>query len=313
MIVSLTTYPKRMDYFKKSIQSILNQTIFDKVDHFYINIDDNLTQDEYNQYDEFKNLNDKIIIQKCDHKWRAANKLLPTYKIHHDDVIVCFDDDKNYPLDCLENLYNEWIENKDCIICYEINPAIIENGKLKYLNAVDVKLKQKEYGKYLSNGCLFCPNCLTDLVYDYDTYFNITNGANDEVWFWIVSTLNNVKVIGLDRTFSWEMDENVCYEKASNDLTNINCKPEIIQKYNDKFDELYHDQISKILSENYVEFNCNHSNILAICGQMNWIYTLYRNFNIMFVCDKTIGKSWLNYLISNLNKYKWNNVKIKIA
>jgi hypothetical protein len=88
--------------------------------------------------------------------------LIPTYEKHHDDVIICFDDDKNYPVDCLRQLLEAYDRHPNCIIAQEINPSIVDsNSRLIYLNAIDVKLEQEAFGKYLSNACLFSPNCFS--------------------------------------------------------------------------------------------------------------------------------------------------------
>ena len=155
-------------------------------------------------YDEFKALEPRIEVKLCDYKSRSANKLIWTYKDNPDSVIVCFDDDKDYPVECLEQLCSVWKKNQDCIIAQEINPAVFfKQDFIGYLNGMDIKLMQKEWGKYLSNACLFPPNCFSDELYDYDTFYYITQGNNDELWFWIMSTLNGVQSIGLNNTYSY--------------------------------------------------------------------------------------------------------------
>lgn len=311
LIISLTTYPKRYDYLLKCLDSIFSQSFFDKVSKFYINIDDNLTEEDYQRYNELKKLNDKIEIQICPAKWKSANKLVWTYKKHHDDVIVCFDDDKNYHFNILENLYNEWLKHKDCIIAYEINPAVYINDKLIYLNTVDLKLHQKEYGKYLSNACLFCPNCFSDLLFDYDIFYEISKAQHDELWFWLVSTLNGTKTVGLDWTYSFCLDDHVCFEESENDLTNINCKKSEIDGYNSRIDARFHSELKKIMDENPVEFFVDHSNVVAFLGNMQWLNSLYSGFRLVFHFDKYLEKSWAVSVISALKKYKWREVGLE--
>lgn len=149
----------------------------------------------------------RVEVKLRDGRWRSANKLVWTYKDGPDAVIVCFDDDKAYPDECLEQLLEAWRRDPDCIIAQEVNPAaVVSEGRIEYLNAVDVKLGQKEFGKYLSNACLFPPRCFSEDLYDYDSFRYVTNGMHDELWFWIASTLNGTRCVGLDYTFSYEAD-----------------------------------------------------------------------------------------------------------
>jgi len=67
------------------------------VDVFYINIDDNLSDKDYETYNSIMKMDKKIKIKVCPAKWKSCNKLVWVYKEHQDDVIVCFDDDKCYP------------------------------------------------------------------------------------------------------------------------------------------------------------------------------------------------------------------------
>jgi len=61
-----------------------------------------LSEADYAKYNSLCQLDNKIKIKICDAKWKSANKLIWVYKDHPNDVIVCFDDDKNYPSECLE-------------------------------------------------------------------------------------------------------------------------------------------------------------------------------------------------------------------
>jgi len=157
-------------------------------------------------------------------------------------------------------------------------------------------LKQIEFGKYLSNGCLFCPNAFSEILYDYELMMYTTNGKHDELWFWIVSTLNKVQCIGLDYTYSWCLDEDVCLDKTDSDLTNINCDPKTIAGYNARINEKLNAELTKVVLEKPVKFFVTHNNILAILGNLTHIYSIYRNFPIEVICDKTIVKSWQTIL-----------------
>ena len=112
-IVSMTTIPSRKGRLKDLINIILKQSRqgFEK---FCINIDDNLSKEDYEFYDILKEMDNRIEINICDHKWRSCNKLLPTLKKYPNDIIITVDDDVAYPKDCIMQLVIEHVKHPDC-------------------------------------------------------------------------------------------------------------------------------------------------------------------------------------------------------
>ena len=310
LIVSLTTYPARYFYLKKTFSSILGQTMISDVDSIVINIDDNLQKSQIALYDEFKALDPRVVVKVCDSKWKSANKLVWVYKDNPDSVIVCFDDDKIYPLECLSQLCKAWLENPDCIIAQEINPSIVRNGRIEYLNAIDVKLRQKEFGKYLSNACLFPPNCFSSELYDYDAFKYITNGMHDELWFWIVSTLNKTRCIGLDYTFSYGLD-GITFDYDNSALTHVNANPQTIQGYNDRLNEKFGKQLLDVVNNMSIEFYVNRNNVLALCGNIQSINYLYNGFNVKFIVAQDLAPSWVGFISKAVKSVSWNSISIE--
>ena len=208
----MTTIPSRKERLEENISSILNQTAF--FDTLVINIDDNLSNEDYEWYYDFAKTSDKIMINRANAMWRSCNKLLPTLLLFPDDVIITVDDDVYYPADCFKYLLEQHSKTPNYIVSHEVNPIIIENNFITYLNGFDVKVNQYQWGKYLSNCCLFPPHVFdnTDLM-DYNKMMTCTNGTHDELWFWVNSTLNNVKCVGLNyiRTFAYDVKRGLCF------------------------------------------------------------------------------------------------------
>ena len=309
LIISLTTYPARFEYLKRAFLGILEQTLIASVDSIVINLDDNLQPEQIDAYNEFKVLDPRIEVKVRDYKWKSANKLVWTYKDNPDAVIVCFDDDKVYPTECLAQLVDAWEKNPDCIIAQEINPSIVYNGRLEYVNVMDVKLGQKEFGKYLSNACLFPPRCFSEQLYDYDSFKYITNGMHDELWFWIVSTLNGTRCIGLNYTFSYEAD-GITFKYDNSALTHVNADPGIICGYNNRLNEKFGKELFDVVQHQFVDFYVCRENIIAICGNMSWINQLYNGFKVRFVISKDLARSWTGFLSGNIRKFQWNCIAV---
>ena len=309
IIISLATYKKRFQKLQIVLPYIINQTI--EYDNIIINVQDDLTDEEFSNFKEFEKLNNKIIVKKREAKWRSFNKYLHTYFEYPDAVIIVCDDDIKYENNYFEVLYKEWMNNKDCIICHEINPIIINDfGYILIQNNIDVKLKQKEFGKYLSNCCLFPPNCFKNSkisINDYNKFMELTNGVHDELWLWLLSTLQGTQCICLDYTVSFGLD-GISLQNDIDSLCNINSDSNNIKKYEEKINMIYGNDLKKIFNKIPCIFNVTRTNFMGIIGNIQWINNIFKNYNIIFDCnDNEIKKSHLILLAKNIKSHKWGN------
>lgn len=298
VIVSITTIPNRKEMFLQTLPFILQQKYVKKI---CINLDNNLSQEDYDFYDKQVATQDsRIEINKtCESKWRSANKLLPTIQKYPDDVIVTMDDDLSYDENCVKELVEMYEKNPDCIIAQEINPATYRNGELRYHNTLDIKLMQKEFGKYLTHSCLFPAHSFYGTeVFDFDKMMKLTHGTHDELWFWEQTTLKGIKVIGLDWTISLGVDTTIKHEAEEYQLTNINAIQANIDQYNFEFNMEYGDKIVKLLSDqkNCIEFFVNRNNLVAHVSSLPIIKQLYEGYHIVFHVNETMKKSHIWYL-----------------
>ena len=285
-IVSMTTIPSRKGRLKDLINIILKQS-WQGFEKFCINIDDNLSKEDYEFYDMLKEIDNRIEINICDHKWRSCNKLLPTIKKYPDAVVITVDDDIDYPIDSLKTLVEAYEQNPDCIITHETNPIIVINGQfVGYSNNLDLKLDQKYFAKYLSNCCLFPPHVFdnTDL-FDYDKMMQCTDGTHDELWFWINSTINGVQCIGLDYIYMFTGLENVYSDGYK--LSNINSDQNIVNWYNAKTIKMYGDKINKVVGNEKVKFHITKNNIFSLIYHWHIFKRYYANNSILNVHDLT--------------------------
>ena len=303
IIVSMTTIPKRKERLTDNLPSILKQSYqFDKL---VINIDDNLSEDDYQWYENLKEEDSRIEINKCESKWRSCNKLLPTIKKYPEDIVITVDDDIYYPVDTIKLLVEVYENNKDCIITHEINPINFNRDMtyVSYENAYDVMLLQREWGKYFSNCCLFPPHVFdgSDL-FDYDKMMECTNGTHDELWFWVQSTINGVQCIGLNyvRSFAPEMLKQ--YEEGEYQLTTFNNTAEKIEGYMKKINEMYGERLIKNITSKNVTFKVTKDNIYAFFFLLPYIRQIYwYGFDLEF---NTLTTDWRNKLLDVIKNNK---------
>lgn len=302
VIVSMTTIPKRQKRLMDNLPALINQSY--PYDKLVINVDDNLTDEEYKWYDDLKKYDARIEINKAEAKWRSCNKLLPTLKLYPHDLIITLDDDVFYPVDTIMHLIVEHMRHPDCVIAHEVNPLKITNEDgvpfISYVNGYDVKLMQVEWGKYLSNCALFPPYTFdgTDL-YDYDKMMECTNGTHDELWFWIQSTLNNVMCVGLNyvRSFAPEMLQQ--YQEGEYCLSAFNNTDSKIDDYMRKINKMYGDRLIQRISGKETLFTITKDNVYSFLFLLPYIKGLY-NYGTRIQFDGGLTKDWTNKLVGVL-------------
>lgn len=306
----MTTIPSRKSTLIDNLMSILNQTF--RFDKFCINIDDYMSFEDYEFYFGLEKLDSRIEVNICDRKWRSCNKLLPTLKKYPEAVIITVDDDILYPKDCIETLIKGYKNNPDCVISHDSSPIIIEDGKfIQITNNVDIRLNQKKFGRYFSMCCLFPPHIFdgTDL-YDYDKMKYCTEGTHDELWFWLMSTMNCVKSVALNDIHDFGT---YILKDAYSDgykLSDINCDVSTMLKYNDNIKNLYGDKLDEIVGKSKTEFVLTKDNIYNFFYNF-WIVRIFYKNNFVLNLDN-LPDSYFKELSDFLNGSEINLDDVKI-
>ena len=314
-IFSLTTIPSRIDYFKKSFESVIGQTAFDKINKVIVNVDDTITNEQRSVYEEFlKEKCQKAELKLRPAKWRSANKLIWTYMENMDDTIITFDDDKNYPLECAEQLIQTSEFCPDTIIAQESNSLYRDSdGRIHFENNVGLRFGQLDFSKYLSNACLFPPRCFGDgkILTDFEKFIKVTNATHDELWFWIVSTLNRKYVLTLSNTYSYAIDDGVTMPLDDSSLTKENEIPERIKEYNDKVNEVFGNELNNVFDEVPCIIPVGITNYETILYGIPYMYSMLNNFLIEFRVSPSLKKSHVFFLCNAAKSKKWGKpVKI---
>lgn len=288
VIVSMTTIPKRKKRLLDNLPYLLKQSY--KFDKLIINVDDNLSDEDYMFYEKLKELDSRIEINKAEAKWRSCNKLLPTMKKYPHDIIITLDDDIAYPKDSVKYLVEEHEKHKGCVIAHEVNPIIVKNNNVTYVNGYDVKLHQVEWGKYLSNCALFPPYSFDDDVYDYDKMMQCTNGTHDELWFWVQTTIHGVQCIGLNyvRSMAPEMLEE--YQEGEYNLSTFNNTQTKIDEYMKKINDMYGKRLIDNINKKPIIFTVTKDNLYSYLLLLHYIMKLYPIGTRFVLRDLT--KSW---------------------
>lgn len=286
VILSMATMVSRKERLLENLPSLLkeqetNKHVFDK---FYINIPNDLELSDMEFYKGLEKLDERIEIRLADAKWRSCNKLLPTLEKHPNDVIITVDDDIYYPQDCLQMLLDEAEKtNFKYIIAHEVNPIIVddENHRVRYVNTWDLKMRQVEFGKYLTNCCLFPPHVFdgTD-VFNYDKMMELTDGLHDELWFWANTTLNGVQCIGLDYVKTFEGEVKRPWQFNEFRLGRINSMGHNVDRYNFLINSLYGKALYEVISKSEKVINVDCTNLYRLLNEASTYINFYGDYTL---------------------------------
>lgn len=201
VIVSLTTYPKRIDDIQYTLFSIFNQSF--KPDKIILW----LAEEEFPNKEmdipwfilNFKKLG--LEIKWCENI-KSYKKLIPSLKEYPNDIIVTADDDIFYPKDWLKKLYDNYLKYPDCIIGQRARKMCFDdNGEIDSYN--NWKMIENEENPSFLNfltggaGSLYPPNSLDKHIFDNELFESLCL-TGDDVWFWAMGVINRTKFKTVD-------------------------------------------------------------------------------------------------------------------
>lgn len=195
VVVSLTTYNKRIYDVYLSIESMLNQTIKPNKIILW------LSEDEFD-LDKLpivlrKQQERGLEIRFCE-DLKSYKKLLPTLKEYNDFNIITIDDDFIYPYDFVENLLRTHNKYPDCVCYYRGVRIGIRNHQINtYVKWMESK---EEYLPSILNfatgagGVLYPKGCFDSNILDIKKIFDLAPYA-DDIWFKAMTLLNDIKYV----------------------------------------------------------------------------------------------------------------------
>jgi len=198
LIISLTSYPARINTVNQVIESLLNQTVqADKIilwlaEEEFPNKEADLPQELLN----LLNNNITFCIKWCENI-KPYKKLIPSIKEFSNSIIITFDDDIIYDSDCVKSLYdthlkfpNDIIGNRGHYITFNISRKI--NPYKQWIR--ETTHKRASFNCVLTGvgGVLYPPNCFYKDILDRNLFETLAYNT-DDLWFWAMGVLNGTK------------------------------------------------------------------------------------------------------------------------
>ncbi len=198
LIVSLTSYGKRLDKVHLVIESLMQQTL--KPNRMILWLAE----------DEFKDKEVPLLLQGMQSRgleirfcpdYKSYKKIIPTIQIAPDADVITFDDDILYPQNVIEKLVEGHRKYPDAIIAMRAHRITTgEDGAIrpyvcwKWLvtggPSYDL-MSTTGFGTYFPNGCFHKDFC------DPELFMNLAPSA-DDLWCKFMSLLNGTKYYAMD-------------------------------------------------------------------------------------------------------------------
>lgn len=201
VIVSLTSFPARINTVYLTIDTILNQSIVPKKVILWL-ADSQFPNRENDLPINLLNLKKKgLIIDWCE-DIRSYKKLIPTLQQYPEDIIVTADDDVYYDPAWLERLYNAYQKyhtSGNYIYCHRVTKFFSVENEWHIISASKSVYPYPTYLHKLTGvgGVLYPPHSLDADVLRKDLFMNMAP-TNDDIWFWCMAIKNNYRIMQIE-------------------------------------------------------------------------------------------------------------------
>ena len=220
VIISLTSFPERINTVNQTIESLLNQEV--KANKIILWLaPEQFPNKEADLPKQLLVLKEKGLIIDWYHDIRSYKKLIPTLKKYPNSIIITADDDNIYQYSWLKKLYESYLKFPNDIQCHRVT-KFIYNGSF---NTIAGGMQYYKDASYLNKlvglgGVLYPPHCFYKDILNENLITKLAP-TNDDQWFWFMAMLNKVKIRVVDNP-----DIEAHYIKGTQEkaLCNINDK-----------------------------------------------------------------------------------------
>jgi len=204
IIVSLTSFPPRMNNLWIVLESLFRQT--QKPDKIILWL-------ASSQFPSINDVDRKVLAMKkkgleirfCD-DLRSHKKYFYTMQEFKDDIVITVDDDVFYPENMVETLLDKHYEYRDSIVCYRAHRITFIDGNInKYIDwDYAVKNVTEPDNLLVPTGCggvLYPPYSLSLEAFDIQEMLRLCPNA-DDIWLKCMAYKNGTKSVLVSDTCS---------------------------------------------------------------------------------------------------------------
>lgn len=200
IIVSLTSFPARIDKVWIAISTIMRQSFKPDAIELWLS-EDQFPNREADLPEKLLNLKKYgLSVCFCKGDLRSHKKYFYAMQKHPDDIVITCDDDLFYPADTLEQLLKMHSESNDCVI--GISNTLFDSSD--FFNPISWDMQKSPTKDKINLGIcggsatLFPPNSLAKQAFDEDLIEKICPYADDQ-WLTAMIYLNGKTVSSVGR------------------------------------------------------------------------------------------------------------------
>lgn len=208
IVVSVTTYPARIDTVHQTLESIITQTFRPGLVVLW------LAQEEFPEGESslpatLLKLKEIGLHIRWTHNIKSYKKLIPALKAYPDKVIVTADDDIIYKPSWLERLVASYIQHPHCIHCHRAHKVKFDSSGsfAPYKKwSREIKDSTPSFNTFFTGcgGVLYPPHSLHVNVINENDFTQLCE-SGDDIWFWGMAVMNKTKIrVVPDNDFSLE-------------------------------------------------------------------------------------------------------------
>lgn len=201
VVISLTSYPARINTVHLAVKTLLNQS--KKADKVILWLaPEQFPNREKDLPESLLKLLDYGLTIDWYHDIKSYKKVIPSLRKYPDAIIVTADDDLIYHTDWLSILYRAYQSDKDTIWCHRAHRIkfnkrgeILPYSKWRY--SIRKNIPSALNFCTSGGGVLFPPQSFCKDVLDEEKFKRIAPNA-DDIWLWAMCILNNKKINVVD-------------------------------------------------------------------------------------------------------------------
>ncbi len=201
LLLSLTSYGKRINSVHIAIESLMLQTI--QADEIVLW----LSEDEcsYEDLPEILKIQEKQGLRIAFTKDIGPyTKLIPALREYPEALIVTVDDDFIYPPTHLEKLYKAWCREPEYIHCYRAHRMQYDaQGRLLPYNHWEFETQSQQASPLIfptaCAGVIYFPGCFFEEITRQELFLELCPSA-DDIWFKVMSLLKGVSCKVLEQS-----------------------------------------------------------------------------------------------------------------
>lgn len=199
LIVSLTTFPSRIDKIWLVIECIFRQTKLPDKLILWLSKEQFSTIDML-PYSLLRYKNRGLDIQLRENDLKSHKKYIYTLQEYHESILITIDDDIFYHSTLIEDLYKQHINHPhDIVANYTHNIRYDKEGRpMPYTQWEDNVLQGNSLFFGSGGGTLIPPHSLHPNVVDFNVAMHLCPHA-DDIWLNAMARIQNTKVVHTSR------------------------------------------------------------------------------------------------------------------